>query len=82
MGTNDKDQVTQDGMVELDEDELGAIEGGWKMREISGSPSTATESKWKVSEMDGMSANVLSDEADTKGWKVTVDNIAIGNVRK
>lgn len=75
MGTNDKDQVTQDGMVELDEDELGAVEGGQKVREFG-------STNWKVNGFDGKGNDVVTEEADTKGWKVTVDNISIGNVRK
>ncbi len=75
MGTNDKDQVTQDGMVELDEDELGSVEGGVKWRSVD-------QTSWKVNGFDGKGNDVITEEADTKGWKVTVDNIAIGNVRK
>lgn len=75
MSGKDKDQVTQDGMVDLDEDDLGAVEGGVKWRSVD-------ERSWKVQPIDSTGNDPLTNEADKMGWKVTVDNISIGNVKK
>ena len=75
MGEKDKDQVTQDGMVDLDEADLGAVEGGVKWRSVD-------ERSWKVNGFDGKGNDQLTSDADKMGWKVTVDNISIGNVKK
>lgn len=57
MSTNDKDQVTSDGAVELDESELNEATGGVKFTtsvDVS-KPKTfeAWPSKWKVDGFDG-----------------------------
>lgn len=75
MSGTGKDQITQDGAVELDEDELGGVDGGVKF-------DSPDRTSWKVNGLDGKGNDVITDEADKTGWKVTVDNISIGNVRK
>ena len=75
MSGTGKDQITQDGAVELDEDELGSVEGGVKWR-------SADQTSWKVNGFDGKGNDQLTSDADKMGWKVTVDNISIGNVKK
>ena len=72
MSGTGKDKITQDGAVELDEGDLGAVEGGVKFRELD-----STGHKVNVDD-----SSRLTTEADKTGWKVTVDNISIGNVRK
>ena len=73
MSANDKDQITEDGAVELDEAELGAVAAGQKVREID-----ATSQK--VNTFDDKTNDLTTQ--DTTSWKVTVDNISIGNVKK
>ena len=49
-----KNQISEDGAVELDEDELGQAEGGVKFE----SPAL----KWKVSCFDGKGNDVVTEE--------------------
>ena len=49
-----KDQISEDGAVELDEDELGQAEGGTKFE----GPSL----KWKVNGFDGKGNDVVTEE--------------------
>lgn len=64
MTNRDKDQVTPDGAVELDEDALAEAQGGVKLDGVSLKRGITLDNglKWKVNGFDGKGNDVVTEE--------------------
>lgn len=64
MSDKDKDQVTEDGSVELNEDQLEDVQGGAKYLDMNEAKGITLDNgiKWKVNGFDGKGNDVMKED--------------------